>query len=112
MRDVKAITGEDFSLDIDIVDGEPVYLSEEAQTYDQRASLVVMTAKGTVPGMPDYGINWAGVTIKQVTSVELYNQMQQQLEGYAAADENCKHTYSAQLIADTSGVGVVIYKEN
>lgn len=87
MRDVIVIyplDSEDTSwnLDIDIVDGYPRYVPEEQNTQDQRASLAALQAKGTIPGMPERGINWGELLDNKETIIQVDNEIK------AAIDEN------------------------
>ena len=65
MRDCALITDMDkrWYIDIDIIDGQPVYLIDD-QTNDQRAAVAAIQAKGTIPGMLDTGVDWAQLYVR------------------------------------------------
>lgn len=116
MRDIllKSLSIDDISIiDIDIVDGEPVYLDYESQTGDQRAALSVYASKATVPGMLDYGVSWASIYDKeQNTVMQLNNELQQQVQNYAGAaagnNELASTQYAANLLMSEEGIGVIV----
>lgn len=115
MRDIALITLtiNDLSvLDIDIIDGEPDYLEEASQTNDQRAAVACYACKGTVPGMLDYGVSWGDVYTKDNTTMQLNNELQQQVQNYAGnSSEDYELTatqYSAQLLMSSEGIGVIV----
>lgn len=117
MRDVKIISFEQDNIsfiDLDIIDGEPVWLDEASQTNDQRAALACYACKGTVPGLPDYGVSWGSAYDKSDTTVQLNNELQQQLTDYvgsADTEEMLPQTqYSATLLQDSGGIGVLIQR--
>ena len=115
MRDIKITTAsvDDISvIDIDVVDGAPAWLDEEGQTNDQRAALACFACKGTVPGMPNYGVSWGSVYDKQDTTLQLNNELQQQLQDYVgnSSDENMltNTMYNAMLLQSDEGIGVMV----
>lgn len=117
MRDVKIISFEIDGIsfiDLDIINGEPVWLDEASQTNDQRAALACYACKGTVPGLPDYGVSWGSVYDKSDTTVQLNNELQQQLTSYvgsAETDSMLPQTqYNATLLQDSGGIGVLIQR--
>lgn len=101
-------------VDIDVINGEPVYLDEVAQTGDQRAALAVYIAKGTIPSELDFGVNWATVYDAQNTTLQLNNELQQQVQntvGSAESNNNLPNTqYTAQLLMEDGGYGVVVMR--
>lgn len=91
MRDILVTTPSentdvDWNLDIDIVDGQPVLLPEESNTQDQRAALAAYQASGTIPGMPDVGIEWGQLYTKEKTLVNINDQIQRNIQDKVATD--------------------------
>lgn len=116
MRDVKLVTDNDnrWGVDLDIVDGEPAYLDEAAQTNDQRAAVACYMCKGTVPGLPEAGVSWGAVYDKSITSVQLNNELAQQLDTYVGSSSEqemlTSTQYNAMLLEDSGGVGVLVQR--
>lgn len=118
MRDVKLITTDedDWGVDFDIIDGQPKLLDYDSQTADQRAAVVAYIATGTVPGMQSFGVNWGMVYDKQMTLIDLNNQIEQQLQQYAAPENpgedgvSPANQYQPIVAATDEGFGVVITK--
>ena len=88
MRDIVIIypTAPDTSwdLDIDIVDGQPRYVSEPGQTQDQRAAVAALIGRGTIPGNLTLGVDWGGLLTDQVFLVAIDNEVKQMISKYAA----------------------------
>lgn len=112
MRDYKIVTIEEQGVDIDIVNGEPVYLDYESQTGDQRAALSTYAVKGTLPGNLEYGVSWGEVYSGGSSVTELNNEIQLQIQneaGYTDADGNTVDSTHAGTVLKVNGkVGVVI----
>lgn len=91
MRDVLVVTPSNpsdkgWNLDIDIIDGQPVLLQEASDTADQRAAIAAYQAKGTIPGMPDIGIEWAALYTKETTLVNINDQIQKNIQEYVSSE--------------------------
>lgn len=117
MRDIKIVTSQIDNvsvLDIDIIDGEPVFVDEDGQTGDQRAALACYACKSSVPGMLDYGVSWASVYDRQDSTLSLSNELQQQIQNYAVVTsdeyELPRTQYNPMLLMENGGVGVLIYR--
>lgn len=117
MRDVKIISFERDGIsfiDLDIINGEPLWLDEASQTNDQRAALACYACKGTVPGLPDYGVSWGSVYDKSDTTIQLNNELQQQLTNYVGTVDTegmlPQTQYNATLLQDAGGIGVMIQR--
>ena len=92
MRDILVITPSeeaqaDWNLDIDIVGGQPVLLPEESNTQDQRAALAAYQAAGTIPGMPEVGIDWGQLCTKDKTLVNINDQIQRNIQDKAISEK-------------------------
>lgn len=92
MRDVLVITPSeeaqaDWNLDIDIIDGQPVLLPEESNTQDQRAALSAYQAAGTIPGMPNVGIDWGQLYTKDKTLININDQIQKNIQDKALSEK-------------------------
>lgn len=90
MRDIMVVTPKEntdtsWNLDIDIIDGYPVLLPEINDTQDQRAALASYQAKGTIPGMPDEGIDWAQLYSRDKTLVNINDEIQKNIQDKAAS---------------------------
>ena len=111
MRDFRVDILESQGIDIDIVDGEAAYVEYDTRTADQRAALAVYAVRGTVPGMPDYGVSWSDQYTNQNTVAQLNNEIQQQVQEQAGFTEGAPNTatqYNAMLLVHEGEVGVII----
>jgi hypothetical protein len=111
MRDLRILILEDKGLDIDVIDGEAAYVEYESRTNDQRAALSVYAVRGTMPGLPDYGVSWADQYTQDNTVAQLSNQIQLQLQqeaGFSEGAPNTNSQYQAQILAQNDSVGVII----
>lgn len=110
MRDIKIIQpvedGGDWDLDIDIVDGEPIWL-ESNQSAGQRSALAAYTAKGSIPGMPDVGVQWSDYFQEQDTDgyISIDNQMKQAVQAYGISPDSSdlKESYTPFASINTDG---------
>lgn len=113
MRDLKILSS-DTGIDIDIVNGQALWLDEASQTQDMRAALACYACKGTVPGLPDYGVSWAKVYDRDTTTIDFNNELQQQIDNYVgSASEDTmleQSTYQPLMLQDNSGMGVLVYR--
>lgn len=112
MRDLKLITGDAFNLDIDIVDGYPVYLDFENNTQDQRAAVAAYQAKGTIPGMLNEGVDWGALYESQDTMIQIDNQIKQNIQNKAGGSGAFNTAY-VPIYAQNPGkpISMCIYKE-
>lgn len=66
--------------------GELTVISNEAE-IKQRAIVSAFTQKGTIPQMPDTGVDWTGLVLGEVSPAEINSQVMQQIH-------ECADTYS------------------
>lgn len=115
MRDLKIVTTSDNLVDIDVVDGEALWLDEESQTTDQRAAIAVYEITGSIPGALTIGVPWGGLYNQQNTALELSNAAQQQIDqwaGQANADTMLQTTttYQTLMLQQDGELGVVVMR--
>lgn len=112
MRDLLLLPLADESgVDIDIIDGEARYLSEASQTLDQRAAIAAYAVKGTMPGLPEYGVSWSEQYTRDHTLINLSNDINLQIQQLAvSADSDSNSNYTPIVAAKNGGVGVLIVK--
>ena len=94
MRDILLIYDEKGAIDIDIVNGEPVYVREEQNTWDQRAAVGAYLSKGTIPGMLDIGVDWPALHAQRDSLVDVDNQIKQQINSFAVTPNEKASTYT------------------
>lgn len=113
MRDVMLIVPTnketEWNLDIDVVDGYPVFLFEEGNTADQRASLAAYQSKGSIPGMRDEGIDWSGLYEKDTSLVDIDNQAKQRIQELAGAT-SFQSNYTPLYKEEDNNIVLNIYK--
>ena len=115
MRDFLLNSLENQGVDIDIIDGQAAYLSESSQTTDQRAGIAAYVLRGSVPGMPDFGIGWADQYTQDNTVTQLNNDINVMVQELAVsvdqdADNPVSSSYTPILCSKDGDVGVVIIK--
>lgn len=115
MRDLKIIVPEDrdtqgWCMDIDIIDGFPVLLAEERNTQDQRAAIATYMVMGTVPGMPNAGIDWSLLYNQGATITNVDNAIKQNIQDKAAIPGMATQTYIPIYTKDEAGIHVAIYQ--
>lgn len=115
MRDVLIVTPpddkQDWNIDIDIVNGVPRYVSTVENTQDQRAALAALICKGTIPGMNEEGITFGNILEDQDTLVDLNNQVQRQIQKYAAYGDSSKLIQYIPMYSMKEGtVGITVYR--
>lgn len=115
MRDLKLIVPPDpdnsgWNLDIDIIDGFPTLLEYERNTQDQRAALAAYTVKGTIPGMPDVGVDWSLLYNQGATVIDIDNEIKQNIQSKAAVAGTATQTYLPIYTKDDNGIHVAIYQ--
>lgn len=101
-----------WNLDLDIVDGYPRYVPEADNTYDQRAAIASLIAKGTIPGNPNLGIDWTQAVGDNNSFLLVDNQVKQQIAALAAiGDENKQTQYIPVFKKDEKGgIGIQVYR--
>lgn len=113
MRDCALITDVDnkWYIDIDIVNGQPVYLIDD-QTNDQRAAVASVQAKGTIPGMLETGVDWAQMYVKEYQDglVNIDNQIKQNIQDTAYADGGVMKQYTPLFAQTEEGIKFGITK--
>lgn len=117
MRDFRIIVPEDrtkaeWTMDIDIIDGYPVLLPYERNTQDQRAALATYYVKGTVPGMPDEGIQWSQMYTQGSTIISLDNAIKQNIQSKAGVPGTATQTYLPIYTKDDEGIHACIYQSS
>lgn len=115
MRDLKIIVPEnrdivDWDLDIDVIDGFPVFLEYERQTQDQRAAVATYTVKGTIPGKPDVGVDWSLLYNHGATVIDIDNEIKQNIQSKASVVGTATQSYIPIYTKDDSGIHVAIYQ--
>lgn len=113
MRDIRIITPIDreeqkWSMDIDIINGYPVYVPEERNTQDQRAAVSAYMVKGAVPGMPEIGIDWSALYEQNATILNIDNSIRQNIQKNATTLNTGSQSYIPVYTQDTEGVHVGI----
>lgn len=107
MRDVKAYTTDDNLIDIDVQDGDAVWLSIYEQSDGQRASLASIISKGSIPGMLDTGIQWSDYFTQGNTDgyVSIDNQMRNMISLYGKSqyESDNTSTYTPVAIINEDG---------
>lgn len=106
MRDWKLLvsTNDEYDLDLDIQNGEPVYVDNDAQTNDQRASVAAYKALGSVPGDLGDGIDWTSVIENENNIVSVDNQIKQAIESVCTVEKDgnpVKGQYSPVYVPDS-----------
>lgn len=115
MRDVRIITPIDrtkakWVMDIDIVNGFPVYVPDERNTQDQRAALATYMTKGTIPGMPDIGVDWSALYQQNSTILNIDNEIRQNIQRFATTINPSSQSYMPVYTSDKNGIQVGIYQ--
>lgn len=117
MRDLKIIVPEDrktsdWNMDIDVIDGYPTLLSYERNTQDQRAALAAYTVMGTIPGMPNVGVDWSLLYNQGATIIDLDNSIKQAIQEKAAVVGTANQNYMPIYTKDDEGIHVAIYQSS
>ena len=115
MRDFKIIVPNDrkeanWNMDIDIIHGFPVYVPYERNTQDQRATLAAYTVKGTIPGMPNAGIDWSSLYNQGATVTDLDNAIKQNIQEKAGIPGSATQSYIPLYVKDEDGIHVAIFQ--
>lgn len=79
-------TSDNYNLDLNIFNGEPVFLAMEEQTDDQRAAIVAYKIEGSVPGALGDGIDWSNFYDGKGTLVDVNNEITQQVQSAVKND--------------------------
>ena len=112
MRDLLLITPEvkgEWCLDLDIINGVPKFVPDERNTQDQRAAISAYTIRGTIPGKPEVGINWAGLYEgKEETLTTIDNEIKQAIQANAATPDGPNSTYMPVYNTEGDGIEVTV----
>ena len=92
MTDVLLITHDDF-LDLEIEDGFPLYLPEDASNNDQRACVSAFMVQGTVPGALDTGVDWSMLMEGKESLIQLDNSIRRNIESNGGTYGTSYETY-------------------
>lgn len=115
MRDVMLIVPEEkttWCLDIDVIDGRPKMVQYERNTQDQRAAVSAYMFRGTVPGKPDLGVNWADLySGTDETLVTIDNEVKQSIQRNAATPDGPNSTYVPMYKSTEEGIALAIFQE-
>ena len=109
MRDILLIQSDDI-LDIEIVNGEPEYVREEDNTNDQRAAVGAFIAKGTVPGMPDLGVDWGSFYDNSASLLDMDNQIKMNIDSLATDTVN-KRGYTPLYKMEDGKLQVEVFRQ-
>lgn len=116
MRDLVVIypTNDDVSwdLDLDIVKGQPRFVSEPGQTQDQRAAVASLIGKGTIPGNLTLGVDWGSLLTDKVSLITVDNEVKQMISRFAAIgnDEQLVSYIPIYQKNKKGGVDVQVYR--
>ena len=112
MRDCKIIVptspSEEWTFDLDIINGCPAYVASDRNTQDQRAAISAYTVKGTIPGKPDIGIDWSKLLEQGATVLDIDNQIKQDISENAAIPSIATNSYVPIYRTDKNGIHVGI----
>ena len=116
MRDVRLIVPSDpdaeWNLDIDVVKGTPVYLQYPRNTQDQRAALAAYMVRGSIPGMPDTGVDWTSLYQQNTSILNIDNTIKQNIQNYAGTPGTATQTYTPVYTKDDQGIHAIIYQSS
>lgn len=115
MRDLKIIVPQDrtkeaWNMDIDVIQGFPVFVDNVRNTQDQRAALAAYMVKGTVPGKADIGIDWSLLYNQNATVLDIDNAIKQNIQKNAGTPSTANQSYLPLYTKDEKGIHVVIYQ--
>lgn len=115
MRDFKLIVPEDpskvnWNLDIDIIEGQPSLLPYARNNQDQRASLAAYMVKGTIPGMPDTGVEWDQLYNQNASILNIDNSIKQNIQQFAGTPGAATQNYIPVYTKDDKGIHVIVYQ--
>ena len=114
MRDVKLIVPtnkeDNWNIDIDIVNGFPVLLPYAQNNADQRAVLSAYIIKGTIPGVPNSGIDWSGLYTQDVSLINIDNDIKQKITQNVGSGISIEGQYIPLYDKDDDGIHVSISK--
>lgn len=103
MRDLKLYYTEQEGFDINIVHGYPEYVDYENQSQDQRAAIGSVFEKGTLPGNLDVGVDWSALYQKESSLLDLYNDVQENINRVAGGDGSPGNMYIGYLVPNADG---------
>ena len=117
MRDIVVIYPEDpnnkeWDLDIDVVNGEPRYVTSDGNTQDQRAAVAALIGKGTIPGNLTLGTDWGAYLNDQVSMLVIDNEVKRMISQLAGSGaNNALRTYvPVYKKNDDGGMDIQVYK--
>jgi hypothetical protein len=93
MRDFKLQFIDEVGFDINIVNGYPEYVDYENQTQDQRAAIGAVFEKSTLPGHPEFGVDWGKLYDKENALVDIDNDVKQTVSTVAGGTGEASQTY-------------------
>lgn len=117
MRDIKIIVPEDrtkagWNMDIDVINGYPVFLDYERNTQDQRAALAAYTVKGSIPGKPNVGVDWSLLYNQGATIVDIDNEIKRNIQEKASVVGTATQAYIPIYTKDDDGIHVAVYQSS
>lgn len=115
MRDLKLIVPPDrgnssWNLDIDIINGSPSFVDYIRNTQDQRAAIATYMVKGSVPGKPESGVDWARLYNQEATILDIDNEIKLNIQDKAAIPGTSAQTYMPIYTKDENGIHAAIYQ--
>lgn len=114
MRDLKIFVpteaGQQWTFDLDIVDGCPVFVDYERNTQDQRAAISTYIVRGSIPGKQDQGVNWAQLYTQDTTLLNIDNEIKQSIQNNAGIPGAPTQSYIPMYTSDEKGIHVGIYQ--
>lgn len=115
MRDLKLIVPIDrskdaWNLDIDIINGVPVFVDYIRNTQDQRAAIATYMVKGSVPGKPEAGIDWGRLYTQDATILDIDNEIKRNIQDKAAIPGSPVQNYMPIYTKDDTGIHAAIYQ--
>jgi len=68
--------------------------------------------KGTIPGMPDTGVDWAQLYQQNTTILNIDNDIKQNIQNYAGTPDSATQSYTPVYTQDEKGIHAVIYQSS
>lgn len=111
MRDLKLFYAEDVGFDIDVDnDGYAVDMPSESESRDQRAALGAVFEKGTLPANPNFGVAWDALYDKEVSLVDIANDVQSCIQQVAGGGNQSDAYYAMFIPNDEGRISVTVMK--
>lgn len=113
MRDISLIgppsQDSTWTLDINVIQGRPALVpGEEENTKKQRAAIAVYMAKGTIPGLEGFGVDWPGYIAGKVSLVECDNQAKANMEALANVSSSPDVPYPMYLKGERGEIQIAL----